>query len=554
MLNQSASRPLSWAAALALAALAFAAPASAQGVNLKDKLDSKKEIAKDAAARAADERVLSDAIRDFYSKREYKPLWFDGDSPAPRTKALLAALAGAGDHGLNPATYGMPRLGEKVAKASTAKAREDAEIELTLAYIGYAGDIIAGTVSNPRRVGGTFRDAKRPESKKLLDDMAGAQDPAKFLANIQPDARRYKALVKALADYRELDKKGGWTRVDAGPTLKIGMRHPRVAQAKKRLLVTGELAKMEGEAELFDGNLLIAVKKFQARHGMAEDGNIGAATVAEMNVSIKDRIDQIVINLERRRWLASYLGDRYIYVNIADHDLKIVEKDKTVYTSRVVVGRPYHETPVFSGMLSYIEFNPYWNVPYSIATTELLPVIRKVPGYLQSNDYLLLTRQGDNSSAIDPGSVNWAQYGPGNFPFQIRQKPGPRNALGTTLFMFPNQHNVFIHDTPIRSIFNLEDRYFSHGCVRVENPWRLALFLLQGNDGQPWSDKRIRDLIETRDQTRVNLKNPIPVHITYLTSWAEPDGTIHFRKDAYKRDNTLKVAMNKVATSVAGAR
>ena len=178
-----------------------------------------------------------------------------------------------------------------------------------------------------------------------------------------------------------------------------------------------------------------------------------------------------------------------------------------------------------------------------------------MPGYLQSNDYLLLTRMGDNNSAIDPGSVNWAQYGPGNFPFQIRQKPGPRNALGTTLFMFPNEHNVFIHDTPIRSIFNLEDRYFSHGCVRVENPWRLALILLQGNDGAPCTEKRVRDLIETKDQTRVNLKNPIAVHITYLTAWAETDdGSVQFRKDAYKRDNTLKVAMNKIATSVAGAR
>jgi murein L,D-transpeptidase YcbB/YkuD len=352
--------------------------------------------------------------------------------------------------------------------------------------------------------------------------------------------------------YRELEKKGGWPRVDAGPTLKIGMRHPRVAQAKKRLIVTGELAAMEGEADAFDGALLLAVKKFQQRHGLLDDGNVGAGTVAEMNGAAKDRVDQLVINLERRRWLAGQLGDRYIYVNIADHDLKIVEKGKSVYTARVVVGRPYHETPVFSGLMTYIELNPYWNVPYSIATQELLPVIKKVPGYLQSNDYLLLTRMGDNASAIDPASVNWSQFGPGNFPFQIRQKPGPRNALGTVAFMFPNPHNVFIHDTPIRAIFNLEDRYFSHGCVRVENPWRLAIYLLKDNEGGPWNDGRIRAIVEKRDQTRINLKNPIPVHITYLTAWAEQDGTVHFRKDAYKRDGSLRVAMNKV--SYAGAR
>ena len=546
MLNQAHLRPLSWAAAFAVsAALVLPLPAAAQDGNLKDKFEPKAQAIRDAK-HTAGERALNDAIKDFYSKREFKPLWFDGGAVAPRTKALLAVFAKTGDHGISPATYGMPKLAERVAKAS-AKEREELEIELTLAYLGYAGDIIAGTVSNPRRVGGTFRDAKRPDPKKLLEDLVAAQDTAKFLENLPPDTRRYKGVLAALHKYRELDKKGGWPRVDTGPTLKIGMKHPRVAQVKKRLLVTGELASAEGEAELFDGALLLAVKKFQLRHGLLDDGNIGAGTVAEMNVPAKDRVEQLVINLERRRWLAGHLGDRYIYVNIADHDLKIVEKDKTVYTSRVVVGRPYHETPVFSSTMTYIELNPYWNVPYSIATQELLPVIKKVPGYLQSNEYLLLTRMGDNNSAIDPASVNWAQFGPGSFPFQIRQKPGPRNALGTVAFMFPNPHNVFIHDTPIRSIFNLEDRYFSHGCVRVQNPWNLAIFLLKDQDNGQWTEDKIKKVVETRDQTRVNLKNPMQVHITYLTAWAEQDGTVHFRKDAYKRDGAIKTAMNKLA-------
>lgn len=546
MLNLAPLRPLSWAAVLCLtAALALPLTAAAQDGNLQDKFEPKAQAQRDAK-HTAGERALNDAIKDFYTKREYKPIWFDGSGLSPRGKALLTVLAKADEHGINPSTYGMPKLGERAAKAS-AKEREELEIELTIAFLGYAGDIISGTVSNPRRVGGTFRDAKRPDTKKLLDDAAAAPDMAKFLDQLPPDLRRYKSTLAALHKYRELDKKGGWPRVDAGPTLKIGMKHPRVAQVKKRLLVTGELASMEGEAETFDGALLLAVKKFQLRHGLLDDGNVGAGTVAEMNVSSKERVEQLVINLERRRWLAGYLGDRYIYVNIADHDLKIVEKDKTVYTSRVVVGRPFHETPVFSSTMQYVELNPYWNVPFSIATQELLPVIKKVPGYLQSNEYLLLTRMGDNNSAIDPGSVNWANYGPGNFPFQIRQKPGPRNALGTAAFIFPNPHNVFIHDTPIRSIFNLEDRYFSHGCVRVQNPWNLAIFLLKDQDNGQWTEDKIRKVVETKEQTRVNLKNPIPVHITYLTGWAEQDGTVHFRKDAYKRDATLKTAMNKLA-------
>jgi murein L,D-transpeptidase YcbB/YkuD len=546
MFTQAHLRPLSWAAALSVAAvLALPLAATAQESNLKDKFEPKAQAQRDAK-HTAGERALNDTIKDFYAKRDFKPIWFEGSGLSPRGKALLAALAKADAHGLNAATYGMPKLGERAAKAN-AKEREELEIELTIAYLGFAGDVISGTVSNPRRVGGTFRDAKRPDPKKLLEDAAAAPDMAKFLENLPPDTRRYKAMLAGLHKYRELEKKGGWPRVDAGPTLKIGMKNPRVAQVKRRLLVTGELASMEGDPELYDGALMLAVKKFQLRHGLVDDGNVGAGTVAEMNVSAKDRVDQLVINLERRRWLAGYLGDRYIYVNIADHDLKIVEKDRTVYTSRVVVGRPFHETPVFSGTMQYIELNPYWNVPYSIATQELLPVIKKVPGYLQSNDYLLLTRMGDNSSAIDPASVNWANYGPGNFPFQIRQKPGPRNALGTVAFMFPNPHNVFIHDTPIRAIFNLEDRYFSHGCVRVQNPWNLAIFLLKEQDNGTWTEDKIRKVVETKEQTRVNLKNPIAVHITYLTAWAENDGTVHFRKDAYKRDATLKQAMNKLA-------
>lgn len=553
MLNQAPFRPLSWAAAFSVTAslaLALALPARADDGNLKDKFEPKAQAQRDAK-HTAGERALNDAIKDFYAKREYKPLWFDGSGLSPQGKALLAALAKSDEHGISPATYGMPKLGERAAKAS-AKEREDLEIELTIAFLGYAGDIVSGTVSNPRRVGGTFRDAKRPEAKKLLDDAAAAQDMAKFLDELPPDLRRYKQVQRALAKYREIEKKGGWPSVAAGPTLKIGMKNPRVGQVKRRLLVTGELAKIEGDVDTFDGALLLAVKKFQLRHGLIDDGNVGAGTIAEMNVTAKQRVDQIVINLERRRWLAGYLGERYIYVNIADHDLKIVEKGHTVYTSRVVVGRPYHETPVFSATMRYIELNPYWNVPYSIATQELLPVIKKVPGYLQSNDYLLLTRMGDNNSAIDPASVNWSQYGPGNFPFQIRQKPGPRNALGTTMFMFPNPHNVFIHDTPIRSIFNLEDRYFSHGCVRVQNPWNLAIFLLKDQDSGQWTEAKIRKVVETREQTRVNLKEPIAVHITYLTAWADPDGTVHFRKDAYRRDATLRTAMSKIA--YAGAR
>src|SRR5262249_12609626 len=227
MLTQIPLRPPAWAAAFAVTT-ALALPAAAQTVTLKDKLETNAQSSKEAEQRTSAERALNDAIRDFYAKREFKSLWFESGAMAPRTKALLSVLAKADEHGLNPSTYGMPKLGERAARAD-AKQREELEVELTLAYLGYAGDVISGTVSNPRRVGGTFRDAKRPDPQKLLEDLAAAQDPAKFLDNLPPDTRRYKNLLAALHKYRELEKKGGWPTVAAGPTLKPGMKHPRVA-------------------------------------------------------------------------------------------------------------------------------------------------------------------------------------------------------------------------------------------------------------------------------------------------------------------------------------
>ncbi len=242
-----------------------------------------------------------------------------------------------------------------------------------------------------------------------------------------------------------------------------------------------------------------------------------------------------------------FLGDRYIYVNIADNDLKLVEKDKTVHTARAVVGKPFHKTPVFSAVMTYIEINPYWNVPHSIAVRDLLPKIKANPGFLLANDYLLLARSGDNSSAIDYASLDWSKITRQNFPFFLRQKPGSNNALGSMAFMFPNSHNVFIHDTPSKTLFNVEDRYFSNGCVRVQFPMKLALLLFAGKDGGPWDERRIKSIIETKQPTRLDLKNPIAVNITYLTAWADSDGTIQFRKDLYKRDETMKRALQQLA-------
>jgi len=521
-----------------------AGAAQAATHTLQNRLDAPSRPG-DSSPRTAAERNTLGAIRSFYSQRDHRPLWFENGKLSLRGKALLKALAEAGEHGLRPALYRAEELAKRAAEAG-AGSIADIDLALTRAYLDYAGDISSGVIDNPRRTGETFRDAKRPPPQKLLDEIAKATDVNGFFALLPPDTRRYNALKAALAKYRQFEKSGGWPIVSKGPTLKPGMKGERVAQVKRRLLVTGELAEL-GEPGHFGDDLVAAVKAFQRRHGLNDDGTVGVETLAAMNVPVSDRIAQLIINLERRRWLGAQLGDRYIYVNIADNDLKVVEKDKTVHVARVVVGKPFHQTPVFSALMTYIEINPYWNVPYGIAMRDLLPKIKANPGFLSANDYLLLTRSGDNSSAINPASVDWSTITPRNFPFTFRQKPGPKNALGTMAFMFPNPHNVFIHDTPTKSLFNVEDRYFSNGCVRVQYPMKLALLLLAGQNGGQWTVSRIKSIIETDKQTRIELKKPIQVHITYLTVWADSDGTVQFRKDLYKRDDALTRAIRPLA-------
>jgi L,D-transpeptidase YcbB len=463
------------------------------------------------------------AMRGFYEKRGYRPIWFAGSRLSAHGTALLGALSRAADHGLDPAKYDMPQLGVRAANPDVAS-HPDVEVALTLAYLAYAADVTSGVVDNPRAIGRVFRDVRRPAHASMLDGIAGASNPVAFLERLSPDTRRYNALKAALGKYRQIERSGGWAAVDKGAALKPGARGLRVAQIKRRLAVTGDLVNI-GDIDVFDAELSAAVRKFQSRHGLRDDGSIGPDTIAEMNVPVKDRIEQIVINLERRRWLAPYLGDRYIYLNIADNDVKVVINDRTIHVARVVVGKPFQQTPVFSALMTQIEINPYWNVPRSIAVNELLPIFSRNPGYAAANDYVILG------------------------PYSIRQKPGPKNALGTIAFRFPNPYNVYLHDTPAKNLFEREARYFSHGCMRVEFPTKLALLLLANQDGGAWTEQRINAVIATRVQTFIDLKAPIPVHITYLTAWAERDGTVHFRPDAYRRDPALKQAMRH-----AGAR
>jgi murein L,D-transpeptidase YcbB/YkuD len=294
-------------------------------------------------------------------------------------------------------------------------------------------------------------------------------------------------------------------------------------------------------SEVYDDQLQAALIRFQERHGLAPDGRVGPKTRAALNVPIDARIQQMVLNLERRRWMPDDRGARYVFVNLADFELKVVHEPKTVLDTRVVVGAPYQRTPVFSAEMTYVVINPYWHVPPGIARNELLPKIREDPRYLAANDFELLSDWSESATLLDPLAIDWSAVSAQAFPYKLREKPGPGNALGRIKFMFPNRFNVYMHDTPARALFEKTVRSFSHGCIRVERPEEFGAVVLGRQPG--WSLDRIQAAIARGERRIVTLAAPLPVHITYLTAWVNKDGSVHFRDDVYGRDALLAEAL-----------
>jgi murein L,D-transpeptidase YcbB/YkuD len=388
----------------------------------------------------------------------------------------------------------------------------------------------------------TFVYPQDVERGQVLTGAAGSADIDAFIESFKPSSDRYDRTRLALEDYRRLAAGGGWPNVPEGETLKPGTTDPRVQALRSRLAVTGEVSgPATGDPAFFDADLESAVRAFQARHGLEVDGKVGRESLAALNVPVERRIDQLILNLERRRWMPDDFGDRFVFVNLADFHLKVVVasggEEDTIFDSRVVVGTPYFRTPVFSDEITYIEINPYWTVPPSIARNELLPKIKKDPGYLAKNEYVLFDGWGESAKTLDPQNVDWTQVRADNFGYKIRQEPGDRNALGRIKFMFPNQFNVYLHDTPSKSLFGRASRAFSHGCVRVHEPITFAEFVLNGQEG--WDEAKVREVIDSGKRTVVPLQTPLPVHLTYLTAWVNKDGIVHFREDIYGRDALL---------------
>ncbi|MFO1152829.1 MAG: L,D-transpeptidase family protein [Rhodospirillales bacterium] len=471
-------------------------------------------------------------LRVFYQSRGDAPVWVDNRGPTARGTALMAALGEAGGDGLDASLYWVD-TDATTGTAHGAEAVAAQELGLSTALILYAHDVSIG------------RTALRPPdpdlrvTPKIIDptavlmSAADAPDEAAYIASLAPSGPLYQGLRAGLNRYRLLDQSGVWTPLPAAETLQPGVNSPSVRTLKHVLAATGDLATPYSDTPLYDEALVEGVKQFQRRHQLAATGSINDATRKAFNVPPATRVRQILVNMERRRWMPDDLGNPHIFVNLPDYTLTVMENGTSVMRMNVVIGKETWPTPVFSDLVEYLEFNPHWNVPPTILKKEVLPRMRGNPGYAAASGL----RVFQNGKPIDPYAVNWSETSGAGYAF--RQDPGERNALGRVKFMLPNEFAVYLHDTPSKSLFQRSMRAYSHGCVRVAQPLELAEFLLAANDAN-WTRSRIERTIKTGDNRAVTLKKPVPVHLAYFTALPDSNGGLQFRNDVYGKDTTLE--------------
>lgn len=482
----------------------------------------------------SDDRIVE--VYVFYAAdRDYKPLWVRDNGPKAKARDVLDVFRSAGKLGLNPNNYRIAQI-ERMMTVTTPRQLAELELLLTRAFIDFGRDINRGVVLPNEASRENAITSKELGALTLIDGAENADYIADYVRSLEPQSPEYQRIKGALATYREIAKKGGFPAIPKGPALKPGMSDKRIPLIRQYLLLTGDLPKgADQQSDLYDADLLAAVKWFQYRHGLTDDGILATTSFEAMNVPVASRIRQIELNLERRRWMDDDLGPYYILVNVADQELKVVKDGKTIHTAKVVVGKPYTRTPVFSEKMKYIVLNPFWNVPPNIANGEYLPKLKRNPGALRKENIRVFNAAGNQ---VDPYSVNWPAVK--RMPYSLRQDSGAKNALGKVKFMFPNRFNVYLHDTPSKSLFNKDLRIFSHGCMRVQNPLDLAALLL-ADEG--WTPARIDSTLAEGRQRIINLKTQIPVHVTYLTAWVNKDGSVQFRRDPYNRDEQLAEAL-----------
>jgi murein L,D-transpeptidase YcbB/YkuD len=374
--------------------------------------------------------------------------------------------------------------------------------------------------------------------------MNGSNLEAAF-QRLTPQEPLYRDLKQAFAVYTDIARTGGWPLIPASRGLKKKENNSQyLSLLRQRFLLTGDLPPAEWpEREDYDERLKEAVRRFQKRHGLKADGVVSPATLKELNVPVEKRIEQIRLNLERLRWLQEDIGRHHIIVNITDFNLMVYRDGRVIMDMPIVVGKQDQRTYTFSAKMTYLELNPYWNIPKTIAEKEILPGVKKDPDYLTKKKIKVLEYRRYQEKEIDAATIDWSKIRPDKLRYSFRQDPGPGNALGRIKFMFPNKFDIYLHDTPERHLFKRTRRTFSHGCIRIAKPIDLAEYLLNNENG--WNHRKILAEIGKGKRQILHLPSPIDVHIVYLTAWTDPQGEVQFRNDIYEGDAILVQALNE---------
>ncbi len=504
-------------------------------------------------------------LKVLYQNRNFEPFWITPSGPSSLGLELFDFLADAGSHGLNPHDYHFScirkwfeSIDQRKDAGRTIGKKELAglDIVMTDAFLNFGFHLAAGKVDPKSIFPQWFVEKNKVDIfdalNRLCPEKSSVKRVLKCLAPPHPD---YWQMVKAAKGLKTVQEAEGWPMIPKGQLLRPGDISSRVIPLSRRLCMEGYLPHgLYEEQKQFDRNLVDAVKAFQANHGLVIDGIVGPNTLKALNVPAGERRKQILINLERWRWLPRNLGEQHIRVNIAAFTLNAVNRGIERLAMRVIVGKNYQKTPLFSKKMAYVQFNPYWNVPWSIVKEELLPKFKADPDYMIKNHYELVDGWNPESPVISSGDIQWESVHVRNFPGRIRQLPGPWNAMGRVKFMFPNQFNVYLHDTSSssRHLFQKANRALSHGCIRVEKPVDLAVFLLR--DSPDWNRRRIEAVIQNGQQLAVPVPGRCMVHLLYYTAWMNDEGKINYRRDIYGRDAILWDALQRLPADGAPAK
>ncbi|XCN71939.1 MAG: L,D-transpeptidase family protein [Candidatus Electrothrix aestuarii] len=534
---------------------------------------------------------LDELLFAFYQENNFFPYWVTEYGPTRNAHILLSVLRRVDEEGLELERYKITDLTALLVSRETADLAQ-LDLMFTLALYTYLGDMLEGAVASCMLDPGLFDAARSTAANRhaMLREAVGVHDFRLFLKNLSPRHYDYQSLKKTLAKYRRLAARGGWPEIPPGETLRPGMEDPRVRVLAERLFITGDLKdfsvipappllarpksppgpirKMRDRGQQlsprqallppswwmfplplpvyhlqYSNALLKAVQHFQQRYSLEQDGVIGKKTLSALNLPVQDHINKLILNMERWRWLPHQLEGRRIIVNVAGFRLVGMHDRKVEISMPVIVGKVRNKTPIFSHIMTYIEVNPYWNIPPNIARNEIVPKVLENPLYLQEQRIRIFADWQEGAPEILPETIDWENIGRGINQFHLRQEPGPGNALGTMKFMFPNTKNIYLHDTPAHGLFRRARRAFSHGCIRVSRPLELASYILT-HDYQMISRKQLEAQVASHERKIFVLNQPLPVHLIYRTARVDRNtGAAYFYDDIYGRDARLAAAL-----------